>query len=166
MGIPFECNICHFRNVTGRDPVEADPRDNYTLMFICRAHFDAFWSRDTSTVTGNFGRLQKDCCDALSDLSIKHPVPVLGRNKLMDRVGMTCALITLNASLRPGKYMDHLQWDSMQKTLMWYNNTYKVSKNYGEGSIFTNQDKRSMSPRPRQPPGGLLASCKEPRVLG
>lgn len=40
MGIPFECDLCHFRNVVGRDPVWGQAKDEYTLICIRRANLD------------------------------------------------------------------------------------------------------------------------------
>jgi hypothetical protein len=34
MGVPFECDLCHFRNVKKRDPILSDPEDGYTLLCI------------------------------------------------------------------------------------------------------------------------------------
>ena len=49
-------------------------------------------------------------------LSIKNPMPVIGTNDVRDRVGMKITLMTLNASLQTGKYLDMIQWDTMRKT--------------------------------------------------
>ena len=32
LGIPFECDLCHFRNVARRDPVDGNPKDEFILM--------------------------------------------------------------------------------------------------------------------------------------
>ena len=53
MGIPFECDLCHFRNLNLRDPDPQSPKDNYTLMAIRRASLDSFWSRERSIVGAN-----------------------------------------------------------------------------------------------------------------
>ena len=34
MGVPFECDLCSFRNVVGRDPVLGDYNDHFTLVAI------------------------------------------------------------------------------------------------------------------------------------
>jgi hypothetical protein len=34
MGIPFECDLCHYRNVVDRDPITGDAGDVFTLMCI------------------------------------------------------------------------------------------------------------------------------------
>jgi hypothetical protein len=49
---PFQCDLCHFRNIQGRRP-GAKVQDNVLLMCIRRANLDAFWSRETATVDAN-----------------------------------------------------------------------------------------------------------------
>ena len=143
MGIPFEYDLCHFRNVNERDPVPHDPRDAFTLLCIRRANLDAMWSRETSTVSGNFRRLQRDYEDSIDALSIKNPMPIIGTDEVKDRVGMGCALMTLNASLRTGKYQDTIQWDSMRKTPTWFTNAnaYEAGEGYGAGAIYSSNEK-------------------------
>ena len=143
MGIPFECDLCHFRNVARRDPVDGNPKDEFTLMCIRRASLDAMWSREASTVSGNLNRLRRDYDDTKASLSIAEPLPVLGRDDVSDRVGMGVAVSTLNASLRKGKYAGHLQYDSMRKTPTAYNNAYEAGEEFGTGAVFSNQDKKS-----------------------
>ena len=60
MGIPFKCDLCHFRNVKGRDPITVNAKDDFTFLYIQQASLDAMWNRETSTVSGNFWRLQQD----------------------------------------------------------------------------------------------------------
>jgi hypothetical protein len=71
------------------------------------------WSRAATTVKNNLGRLQQDYYAAMSLFDLRQPLPLLGSPRVVDRVGMTVALIMLKASLRPGKYEDHLQPDSV-----------------------------------------------------
>ena len=142
MGIPFECDLCHFRNISGRDPMQGNPGDDFALICICRANLDAMWSRETSTVTGNLNRMRPDYHDAIPFLPIKDPLPTLGHDEIEDRVGMGVAIMTLNASLRKGKFADHLQWDTMRKIPTWYTNIYEAGENYGESAIYSAQDKK------------------------
>ena len=53
MGAPFECDLCSFRNICGRDPVWEHKKDCFTLTCIRRANLDVFWARESSTVAGN-----------------------------------------------------------------------------------------------------------------
>ena len=131
MGIPFECDLCHFRNVAERDPVVGNEKDEFTLLCIRRAaSLDAIWSRETSTVVGNARRLRRDYEDAIVVLSVKRLVPTLGSDTLKDRVGMGVDVMTLNASLRKERYVNHLQWDSMRKTASAYNDTFEDGEDF------------------------------------
>jgi hypothetical protein len=40
MGVPFECDLCSFRNVVGRDPDESNQKDKFTLTAIRRVLLD------------------------------------------------------------------------------------------------------------------------------
>ena len=142
MGIPFECDLCHFWNMNKRDPVPGHPKDKYTLLCIRRANLDAMWSRETSTVSANLTRLRRDYTDAMEVLSLGDPLPILGTNDLEDRVGMACACITLNASNRVGRHQRTIQWDTMRKTPTWYSNAYEAGEGYGTEAIYSNNDKK------------------------
>ena len=60
MEIPFECDLCQFRDVNEREPMQGNAKNNYTLLCTRQAILDAFWSEETSTVSGNFRRLRRD----------------------------------------------------------------------------------------------------------
>ena len=53
MGVPFECDLCHFGNVNKRDPVWGNKKYEDTLMAIMRAILDACWAYEPSTVRGD-----------------------------------------------------------------------------------------------------------------
>ena len=99
MGVPFECDLCSFRNVARRDPSWGDRKDNHTLLCIRQANLDVMWSREASTVESNIRRLLLDYNMASRVLSVRHPLPALGNPTIEDRVGMGMALYTLQASL-------------------------------------------------------------------
>ena len=142
MGIPFECDLCHFRNVSGRDPIPSRPGDVMALICTRRANLDACWSRETSTVAGNLNRMRRDYRDAVPYLPIREPLPPLGVNVVEDRVGMRVVWMSLMASLRKGNYADHLQWDSVRKTPTWFNNIWDAGSNHIGTSMFTSFDKK------------------------
>lgn len=50
---PFQCDLCHFRNLMNRDPIPRLAQDVRVLKLIRRANLDALWSREPSTVRGN-----------------------------------------------------------------------------------------------------------------
>ena len=53
-----------------------------------------------------FRRLQRDYKDCVGVFGIKMPMPIIGTNKVNDKVGMGIVLMLLNASLQVGKHYD------------------------------------------------------------
>ena len=98
MGVPFECDMCQFRYLNERDPINGNSKDNYTLLCIRREILDAFWSQETSTILDNCRRLRIDYFDSADALSIRRPVPTIGTDKVRDRVVMESAICNLDAS--------------------------------------------------------------------
>ena len=95
--IPFECDLCQFRNANERDPIKGNSKYKYALLCIIRSIMDAFWIRETSTVLGNFRILRRYYFNSIKVLSIIIPVPIIGTNEVRDLLGMVCALQTLGA---------------------------------------------------------------------
>ena len=119
MGVCFECDVCQFRNVNGRDVVWESPKDTRTLRYIRRALLDVMWSRTKETVKNTFNRMRKDCAEAAEALSVGRIFPKMGNPEVEDKVGMGIALVLLHASLRKGNYTNHLQFDTTRKTASW-----------------------------------------------
>ena len=55
--VPFQCELCHFRNIYGREPKDNNLKDKEFFKFARQANLDAMWSSDTLTVSVNKGRL-------------------------------------------------------------------------------------------------------------
>ena len=47
--MPFQFDLCHFRNLKQRDPGHSD-LDIRSVVAIRRAYLDAFWARESETV--------------------------------------------------------------------------------------------------------------------
>ncbi len=142
MGVPFECDLCHFRNVKKRDPILTDWADGYTLLCIRRVSLDVCGSRAPRTVRANLNRLVTDFQSADFSFGLQNYLPQLGWPVVEDRVGMAIALVTLNASLRPGKYTNHLQYDTMRKTPTWYRNVHTAGVGYNVDTLYAQDEKR------------------------
>ena len=41
---PFQCDLCHFRNIQGRDPLAHSDKDCLLLEFIRRANLDVHYA--------------------------------------------------------------------------------------------------------------------------
>lgn len=118
-------------------------RDEYTLTCIRRANLDAMWARATSTVRANLSRIKLDYGIAVGVFAIADPLPNLGWPRLEDRVGMGIAIMTLQSSLQPGKYCQHLQFDSMRKTPTWYGHMHRGGTEYSRLTLYA-QDERKV----------------------
>ena len=57
----FQCNLCHFRNIQKRDPVDGNAVDHRALRNIRRANMDALWSREPITLRTNLAVVRKLC---------------------------------------------------------------------------------------------------------
>ena len=76
-------------------------------------------------------------------LRIRIPVPIIGTNEVRDIVRIVCELHTLDALRRKIKWHDHLQWDSMDKTPTWYNNSWEAREEYYEaGAIYSSNENK------------------------
>ncbi len=132
MGVPFECNLCLFRNVCGRQPEFKNKRDQFTLTAICRAQLDVMWSREPHTVATNWARAKADYDMTMRHLSVLPEclLPQLGLVGVRDQVGMGEALTTLVTSLHPGRNSTNIQWDTTRKTRTWLSNTHNMGCEY------------------------------------
>ena len=124
--VPFQCEICHFRNMEKRDPARGDAKDDEVLEYIRRASLDAFWSRETSTVKKNLGILWRaeNFCERLS---LKSVSPPLGPFPLNDVLGMKAAIAVLDKSLDKGIYERLVQWETFRKTRSAITNVHQAS---------------------------------------
>ena len=148
MGVPFECDLCSFRNVVGRDPDESNQKDEFTLTAIRRVLLDVMWAREPDTVASNWSRSKRDFDMAIDNLSISPTVllPVLGNPEIGDRVGLGVALATVLASLRPGKNASTVQFDTIRKTQTWYGNAYDAGEKFScETVVGLDQKKQYVS---------------------
>ena len=108
------------------------------MICIRREILDDFWSRETSTVSGNFRRLRRDYFDSVEALIIRIPVPIIGTDEVRDIVGKGYALQTLDNLRRKWKCQDQLQWYSMRQAPTWYKNALEAGAGYSEaGAIYS-----------------------------
>jgi hypothetical protein len=55
--VVFQCDLCHFRNITGKDPrVSQSAEDLRAMVATRRVHLDVLWPREPSTVRANARR--------------------------------------------------------------------------------------------------------------
>ena len=100
---PFQCDFCVFQILAKRNPDMSSEADVLLLETIRRLSLDAFWSRETSTVTAQ-GRLFRKGDGLLENSSVKPRYPRLGPFPVKDVFGYQAAVQMLWDSLGAGKY--------------------------------------------------------------
>ena len=124
--VPFQCDLCHFRNLTNRDPVLCKGGSRL-IATIRRANLDAFWAREPGTVNSTrldgikIVRLEKD-------LNLQSTFPSMGPFPVKDVLGMGIAVCMLRRSLEKGRYKDTLQYETVRKLRSAYSNIWHASR--------------------------------------
>jgi hypothetical protein len=89
--IPFQCEVCHFRNIMQRDPNRRSASDLEIMDLMRRADLDAFWSRKISTAL----RMEK----LAKRFGMPCITPAMGLWPLEDSLGMKVAMALLGRCL-------------------------------------------------------------------
>ena len=113
--VPFQCGLCHFRNIYNRNPISNRVKDMEMLEYIRRATLDAFWAREPSTVRGNL-KEAKRVFKFIIRMEIPNIVPPMGPFPLEDIHGMAIACAVLDRSLDKGLYEEFVQFDTFRKS--------------------------------------------------
>jgi hypothetical protein len=94
--------------------------DSEMLKCLRKVSFDAFWSREPTTVSHNLGKVNRALQIAYG-LGLKIPsVPRMGPWKLEDEFGAAAAFITANHSLDPGVMESTFQYEEDEVSLCEY----------------------------------------------
>ena len=123
--VPFQCDLCHFRNVMGRNPLLGNRADDESLWLIRRANLDAFWSRTSNTVATNLRNLQS--FKQLGGQLGLNLLPETGPFALRDEFGMGIAMIVLKKSLQPGRNGKFVQFNTVRRLRTAYGNFWRAS---------------------------------------
>ena len=125
---PFQCDLCHFRNIQSRDPVPGRRQDANLLIGIRRANIDAFWGRSASTVKTNRSNLRRFQAIASDDFGMNSVLPDMGPHELKDVWGMGIAVTLLGKSLDKGLYGPTVQFETARKLRSAYSNVWGSSR--------------------------------------
>jgi hypothetical protein len=139
---PFQCDLCHFRNMKQRDPDPGDDLDRNLFKYIRRASLDSLWSREPSTVSGNLGqvRAMERCGE---DIGLDTISPEMGPFPVEDTFGMKVACAMLRRSLDPGKWEDTIQFATARKVRSAYSNVYHASAKVGKVAVMAYESTKS-----------------------
>jgi hypothetical protein len=124
---PFQCDICVFRNVQGRNPMVGVLQDDLVLCCIRRINLDAVWGMEPSTVAATL-RSAKTMLRIWLSVGITPSFPPLGPHPVEDSFGYGVAIAMVLKSLDPGRYADHQQFESIRKMRATFSNIFMSSK--------------------------------------
>ena len=125
---PFQCDKCWFQNLKKRNPTINSQADDRLLVFIRRANLDMFWSRTAGTVSGSRLGIKRIIKESLL-LGFQPSLEPLGPWPVRDDWGFGLALVTLRASLDPGRNAKtHTQYDTIRKLASSYTNHFEASQ--------------------------------------
>jgi hypothetical protein len=114
---PFQCELCHYRNIYSANPKAWDLDDSEILCYIHRCSLDALWSRETTTVGHNLREAMRGRRSARRfHFPGETAIPPMGPYPLTDTFGMKAAMVMLDRSLDPGKNARYVQWDTFRKS--------------------------------------------------
>ena len=139
---PFQCELCHFRNVMLRDPVLTILADNEILELMRRANLDAFWGRETNTVKNNLRaglRMEK----TMSRLGMPCVNSPMGPFPLKDGFGMQAAVAVLDRSLDEGKHDVNVQFETFRRVRFILTNIEQATPN-GLGDVIGAYERNRM----------------------
>jgi hypothetical protein len=115
---PFQCDLCHFRNIKKRYPFGRDLKYLRLLCGIRKANLDAFWSRRPGTVKSNLTlmlRIVKVQEDAHGIPRGQMFIPQ-GPHPVEDTFGMMNAVVLLDHSFKAGINAPTVQLNTIHKT--------------------------------------------------
>jgi hypothetical protein len=120
--VPFQCDLCSFRNLTRRNPSSSSPQDDLLLCCIRRANLDAVWGRESTTVSATLRGARQLLSFWRIELPSRGPFPV------GDSLGLRVAIGMLIKSLEPGRYSSsYQQFETIQKLRATFSNMHMSS---------------------------------------
>jgi len=127
---PFQCDLCVFRNLHGRNPIPGIHRDDALLCCIRRVNLDAVWGREPSTVSNTL-RGAVHLKQQWTKVGLDPTFPPLGPYPVKDSFGFSVAIGMVLKSLEPGRYDAYQQYETIRKLRAAYSNIYMTSREGG-----------------------------------
>jgi hypothetical protein len=135
--IPFQCKLCWYCNLEGRDPLPG--QDDVYLTCIRQANIDAMLGKSPLTIGAH--RQQSlnatDMALTFGKLPAYHPRRPFPMDNL---VGMSLAVdILLKSLIAKGRLVDHVQFTTLRKLRLTYTKNWESSSSgIKEGAAFAN----------------------------
>jgi hypothetical protein len=140
---PFQCDVCHFVNVMGREPLVQSATDTRMLKCIRRVMLDAFWAREPTTV-GHVLQEAKTGLAISTQLGFAHKLfGPRGPFPAQDVDGMAAAIVMVQRSLAKGRYGATVKFKTVRKFRAVVSNIYHSSIE-GQGATVMAKDTRKL----------------------
>lgn len=133
----FQCDLCHFRNMRKRNPIETGRMEDSRLMrCIRRCNLDALWSREPTTIEHNRRDISRTIKrgSELGHLSSDLFMVKLCR-PLKDECNMALATTMIHRSLDKGKNEEFVQFSTVRSMRAAAGNYWKASAAHSEISV-------------------------------
>jgi hypothetical protein len=162
----FQCDLCTFRNIQRRNPIEGKPTDDLMMCCIWRANLDPFWSCEKSTVSSNLGNVAK-AIQTSERVEMRMPYETLGPMPVEDLTGHRAAIHMLLTSLEPGAYSkNYKQFDTIRKMWSAFLNAWGASAkatlfNVSTGKEDRHKDRLTRCPTDSEWFGRFQLGCKK-----
>ena len=140
---PFQCELCHFRNVFLRDPVPTARTDCNFVIYCRRASLDAMWARSSATVAKTMRVLSRNQVVATNLFGLANPFPFRHPFPLQDDFGIVPAILFLEESRRPGRNTAPVQWDTARGLTSAMTNLYSSGRD-SLGAQVASKDSRKL----------------------
>ncbi len=125
--MPFQCDLCSFRNLCDRNPRANHPPDDFLLCCIRRSILDSFWGRESLTVSSTLRGAQQ-LVERWKLAGIPIDLPPRGPFSVSDVFGMRVAIGMLIKSLEPGRYSSaYQQFETIRKLRAAHSNLFMSS---------------------------------------
>ena len=132
--VPFQCELCHFRNIYGREPELQNFKDKEFFTFARRASLNTFQSREPPTIWNNLKELNR-MKRTEERFGFDCTTPPLGPFLVNDDLGMKAIVAILDRSLYKGTYGHHVQCATFRKLLASKNHWILVWFWFGFGMV-------------------------------
>ncbi len=133
--VPFQCDLCVFRNLTRWNSFLQEPQDALLLCCIRRINLDSVWGRESATVSATL-RAASQMVKLWDTVRIPPTLPHRGPFPVEDSFGYGVAVSMVLKSLEPGKYSNFQQFKTIRKLRAGFSNIYMSSLD-GCGSLRT-----------------------------
>lgn len=154
--VSFECDVCIFHKLYGRDSDSGNQKDVLALACIRRINLDAFWSRARTTVETNATKVREGIRISAS-LGLNGPYLSPGPLPLNDHCGYEVALQMVASSREAGRYSEtYKQWDTIRKLRSCYSNQVRASRMANSHTLSLADDKGTSYQRIALDPCGSL----------